>query len=38
VKDKQVDAMDCVGPCYPCFVVFIVLGPMGILVFAWAYK
>jgi hypothetical protein len=33
VKDGQVDATDCVGPCYPCFVVFFVLGTRGKLVF-----
>jgi hypothetical protein len=25
VEDGRVDAMDYVGPCYPCFVVFFVL-------------
>jgi hypothetical protein len=25
VKDEQVDALDCVGPCYPTFIVFNVL-------------
>jgi hypothetical protein len=32
-KDRRVDAMGCVRPCYPYFVNFIVLGPKGILVF-----
>jgi hypothetical protein len=41
VKDRWVDATGCVGPCYPCFAIFILLGPRGIVViksFAWAYK
>jgi hypothetical protein len=33
VEDGWVDATGCVGPCYTCFVIFIVLGPWGILVF-----
>jgi hypothetical protein len=33
VKDEQVDAMGCVGTCYPYFAIFMVLGPRGILVF-----
>jgi hypothetical protein len=33
VEDGRVDATGCVGPCYPYFIVFIVLGPRGILVF-----
>jgi hypothetical protein len=33
VEDGRVDAMGYVGPCYPYFTVFIVLGPSGILVF-----
>jgi hypothetical protein len=33
VEDRWVDAMDYVGPCYPYFAVFIVLGHRGILVF-----
>jgi hypothetical protein len=32
VEDRQVDAMGCVGPCYPSFAVFNVLGPTGIVV------
>jgi hypothetical protein len=32
VEDGQVDAMGCVGPCYPTFVIFNVLGPRGIVV------
>jgi hypothetical protein len=32
VEDGQVDAMGCVRPCYPCFAVFILLGPSGIVV------
>jgi hypothetical protein len=31
-KDRQVDAMGCVGPYYSCFIIFIVLGPSDILV------
>jgi hypothetical protein len=41
VKDGWVDAMGCVGPCYPYFAIFHVLGHRGILVFlifAWAYN
>jgi hypothetical protein len=30
VEDGWVDAMDCIGPCYPYFAVFIVLGPRSI--------
>jgi hypothetical protein len=40
VEDGRVDAMGCVRPYYPTFVVFNVLGPRGIvviLIFAWAY-
>jgi hypothetical protein len=33
VKDGWVDAMDCVGPYYPCFTVFIILGLRDILFF-----
>jgi hypothetical protein len=33
VKDVRVDAMSCVGPRYPYFVVFIVLGRRDSLVF-----
>jgi hypothetical protein len=32
VKDGQVDAIDCIGRCYPCFTVFYVLDPMSIFV------
>jgi hypothetical protein len=32
-EDEQVDLMYCVGPCYPYFVIFIVLGSRCILVF-----
>jgi hypothetical protein len=32
VEDGQVDAMGCVGPCYPTFAVFSVLGLRGIVV------
>jgi hypothetical protein len=32
VEDGRVDVTDCVGPCYPCFAVFIVLCPTDILV------
>jgi hypothetical protein len=32
VEDGRIDAMGCVGPCYPTFAVFIVLGPRGIIV------
>jgi hypothetical protein len=28
----QVDATGYVGPCYPCFVVFLLLGPRGVVV------
>jgi hypothetical protein len=41
VEDGRVDATGCVGPFYPTFAAFIVLGPRGSLVlyfFAWAYK
>jgi hypothetical protein len=33
VKDERVDATGCVGPYYPYFAVFYVLGSRGILVF-----
>jgi hypothetical protein len=33
VEDGRVDATGYVGPCYPYFVVFYVLGPSGIVVF-----
>jgi hypothetical protein len=32
VEDGRVDVMDCVGPCYPTFTVFNVLGHRSILV------
>jgi hypothetical protein len=32
IEDGRVDAMGCVRPCYPTFVVFNVLGPRGIIV------
>jgi hypothetical protein len=32
VEDGRVDAMDCVGPCYPTFAVFNVLYARGIIV------
>jgi hypothetical protein len=32
-ENGWVDAMGCTGPFYPNFIVFIVLGPRGILVF-----
>jgi hypothetical protein len=32
VEDGRVDATGYVKPCYPTFVVFNVLGPMGIVV------
>jgi hypothetical protein len=32
-EDGRVNAMGCVGPFYPKFVIFYVLGPRGILVF-----
>jgi hypothetical protein len=32
-EDGWVDAMGYVGPLYPNFVIFYVLGPRGILVF-----
>jgi hypothetical protein len=41
VEDRRGIAMGCIGPYYPCFAIFFVLGPRGILVFvsfAWAYK
>jgi hypothetical protein len=33
VKDRWIDAMGCIGLVYPNFVIFIILGPRGILVF-----
>jgi hypothetical protein len=32
VEDRRVDAMGCVGPCYPTFAIFNVLGPRNIVV------
>jgi hypothetical protein len=32
-ENGWVDAMGCAGPFYPNFIIFIVLGPRGILVF-----
>jgi hypothetical protein len=32
VEDGRVDATGCVGPCYPCFVVFTLLGTGDIVV------
>jgi hypothetical protein len=29
IEDGWVDVMGCVGPYYPCFAVFFVLGPRG---------
>jgi hypothetical protein len=33
VEDGWVDVTGCIGPYYPCFIVFFVLGPSYILVF-----
>jgi hypothetical protein len=33
VEDGWVDAMGCVRPCYPYFIIFYVLGPRGIVIF-----
>jgi hypothetical protein len=33
VEDRLVDATGCVGPCYPYFIVFYVLGYRDIVVF-----
>jgi hypothetical protein len=33
IEDGRIDAMRCVGPCYPHFAVFYVLYIMGILIF-----
>jgi hypothetical protein len=33
VEEKRVDAMGCIGSCYPYFTVFYVLGPKDIVVF-----
>jgi hypothetical protein len=32
VEDGWVDATGCVRLCYPCFAIFILLGPRGIVV------
>jgi hypothetical protein len=32
VEDGRVDVMGCVRLCYPCFAVFTLLGPRGIVV------
>jgi hypothetical protein len=32
VEDGWVNAIGCVGPCYPTFVIFNILGPRGIVV------
>jgi hypothetical protein len=32
VEDRWVNATGCVGPCYPTFAIFNVLGPRGIVV------
>jgi hypothetical protein len=40
VEDGRIDVMDCVGPCYPTFIVFNVLGVRGIVIiypFDWTY-
>jgi hypothetical protein len=34
VKDGRVDVMGCIGPFYPNFAIFYVLGPRGILSFS----
>jgi hypothetical protein len=31
VKDGQVDETSCVRPCDPCFAIFILLDPRGIV-------
>jgi hypothetical protein len=33
VEYRRIDATDCVGPYYPYFIVFIILGFRGILIF-----
>jgi hypothetical protein len=33
VEDRRVDVTGCVGPCYPIFIIFIVLGHRSIVVF-----
>jgi hypothetical protein len=32
VEDGRVDVMSCVEPCYPTFIIFNILCPMGIAV------
>jgi hypothetical protein len=32
VEDERIDVTDCVGPCYPTFTVFNVLGTKDIVV------
>jgi hypothetical protein len=33
VEVGRVDVTGCIGPCYPCFIIFFVLGRRGNLVF-----
>jgi hypothetical protein len=33
VEDGWINVTDCVGPCYPCFAIFFLLGHMNIVVF-----
>jgi hypothetical protein len=33
VDDGRVDATGCIGPDYPCFAIFFLLGSRGIVVF-----
>jgi hypothetical protein len=33
VKDGWVDVAGCIGPFYPYFAIFVVVGPRGISVF-----
>jgi hypothetical protein len=33
VEDRWADVMGYVGPCFPYFAIFCVLGPRGILLF-----
>jgi hypothetical protein len=33
----RVNAKGCVGPCYPCFAVFLLLGPRGVVVILTFY-
>jgi hypothetical protein len=33
VEDEWVDATGCIGSCHPCFAIFLVIGPRGIVVF-----